>query len=59
MDQLLSPESTGVYRQVWAEFDPNATGVIGIEKFEEIMFHMGEMNENLGWDSSFRNNQGK
>ena len=41
------------FRDVWSEFDHDATGFIAVEDFNQFMFKLGEP---LGWDNSYENN---
>ena len=44
------------FRDAWSKFDPDAGGLIGIDKFSELMFNIGKP---LGWDESYRNKKKK
>ena len=50
--QVVNSEIMARYKDAWAEFDPEATGYIEVNKFADLMLTFGPP---LGWDYSYQN----
>jgi hypothetical protein len=53
---MLNQDVLETFRETWSKFDPDATGLIKIQYFSDLMFHLGSP---FGWDESFKDNTEK
>lgn len=54
--QMLTPTLTAKCLDSWSTYDPDATGLIPIADFENLMF---ALNRPLGWDKSYQKNKAR
>ena len=54
--QVINRKTLDQYKDIWAEFDPNATGYIESSNFADFMLKLGAP---LGWDETFRKKRAK
>ena len=50
---MLTPELSATFFDSWALFDPDATGLIPMHQFSDLMFQLGSP---LGWDVEYKTN---
>lgn len=52
-NKFMNTELSNRFREVWSQFDPNATSFIRVHSYPKFLMCLGEP---LGWDSSFEHN---
>jgi hypothetical protein len=55
-DQLINGELTHIFKEKWANLDPEGTSFIQVFELEDLLYSLGNP---LGWDLTFRGDENK